>query len=95
MSCAAKQSYPEDLPPAVNWTKPAACDDILAGLYNCQFGELGYAIVQTSNPATSAKFIYGTVTGGCKAPVNYYSLLGDAPTVLTDKKCTGLGAKVG
>lgn len=65
-----------------------------AGIKDCQFGEVGYAIIKTSDPTTSAKFIYGTVTGGCKTPMNYYALLGEMPASLTDKKCTDLAAKV-
>lgn len=94
LGCAAKQTYPNGLPPAVNWTAPQQCLDQYAALESCQFGEIGYAIIETANAKTSANFIYGTVTGGCKEPLNYYAILGQRPKALTAKACTGLAAKV-
>ena len=83
------------MPPAVNWTAPQKCLDKYAGMQECQFGEVGYAIMQTSNPKTSAKLIYGTAVGGCKDALNYYAIVGQGgPKALTAKACTSLNTKV-
>lgn len=83
------------MPPAVNWTAPPQCLSRYAGLQQCQFGEVGYAIMQTSNPKTSANLIYGTAVGGCKDSVNFYAIVGHGgPWALTAKACTSLNTKV-
>lgn len=83
------------MPPYTNWTAPRTCLDQYAGMQECQFGEVGYAIMQTIDPKLSVKLIYGTVTGGCKDSVNYYAILSQRPKALTAKACTSLNTKVG
>ena len=95
VACAAKQSYPNGMPPAVNWTAPQQCLDKYAGMQECQLGEVGYAMMKTSDPKTSANLIYGTAVGGCKDSVNYYAIVGQGgPKALTAKSCTSLNTKV-
>lgn len=78
----------------MNWTAPQQCLDQYAGMQECQFGEVGYAIMKTSDPKTSVSLIYGTATGGCKDPLNYYAIVGQTPKPLTAQACTSLNTKV-
>ena len=95
VGCAAKQTYTNGMPPAVNWTMPQTCLDQYAGIQACHYGEVGYAIMETADPKTSAKLIYGTMIGGCKDLVSYYAVLGQSPKALTAKACTSVNTKVG